>query len=116
VATATWKKGYGRTVAYTPVSAVTAGDVVVQSNLVGVAPNDIAANALGTLVIEGIYTFPKTAGTGEAIAAGDLVYWDAGGEVMTETVSGNTRAGVAELAAGDSATTVDVVLVPGTTT
>ena len=42
----------GKNVDYTPGSAVTAGDVVVQGDLVGVAKLDIAANRQGALAVE----------------------------------------------------------------
>jgi predicted RecA/RadA family phage recombinase len=68
---------------YTPVSAVTAGDVVVQGSFVGYATEDIAAGALGTLVVMGLTEGPKASGS--AIAAGSDVYWDDEDEVITET-------------------------------
>ena len=43
----------GRYVDYTPASAVAAGAVVVQVDLVGVAVRDIPANTLGVLAVEG---------------------------------------------------------------
>jgi len=66
----------GGTVPYTPGSAVTAGDVVVQGDLVGVALHDIAANAQGNLAVEGVFDFAKATGGGSAITAGATVYWD----------------------------------------
>ena len=75
MATATYIQT-GGAIDYTPGSAVSAGDVVVQEDLVGVAKLDIAANVLGALAVTGVFDFPKTAGMGEAIAAGAKVYWD----------------------------------------
>jgi predicted RecA/RadA family phage recombinase len=96
---------------YTPGSSVSAGDVVVQGDMVGVATLDIAANALGDLAISGcVFSFPKTAGTGEAIAAGALCYWDAGSSVATTTAGSNKKIGLCTLAAGASATTVEIAL------
>lgn len=43
----------GLRVDYTPGGAVDAGDVVVLSNMVGIAELDIAASALGALSIVG---------------------------------------------------------------
>ena len=66
----------GKAIDYTPGSAVAAGDVVVQGELVGVAKVPIAANALGALAVTGVFDLPKATGEGTAIAAGANVYWD----------------------------------------
>jgi len=66
----------GKSIDYTPGSAVSAGDVVVQGELVGVAKLDIAASALGALAVEGVFDFPKATGASTAITAGANVYWD----------------------------------------
>jgi predicted RecA/RadA family phage recombinase len=58
---------------YTPSSDVTAGQVVVQGDLIGVAKRPIPANTLGALTTEGIYDFPKATGGGSGIAAGTVV-------------------------------------------
>jgi predicted RecA/RadA family phage recombinase len=80
----------GKAVDYTPTTAVAAGAVVVQGNLVGVAKEPIPANSLGGLAVEGVFDFPKTAGVGSGIAAGAQVYWDATDGVAT--VSANNGA------------------------
>ena len=100
----------GKTVDYTPSSAVAAGDVVVQGDLAGVAPRPIAANTLGALAVGGVFEFPKATGTGKAIAAGKKVYWDATNKQATETSSGNTFLGKTVAAVGDSDATVRVRL------
>lgn len=95
---------------YTPGSAVSAGDVVVLGDHIGVALNDIAAGVKGALAVRGVFEFPKTAGGSTAIAVGKTVYWDASGQVMTETSTSNTLAGKTELATVDADTTVLVRL------
>lgn len=107
--TATMNKA-GDRIDYTPGSAVEAGDVVVQASLIGVATEDIAASALGSLAVTGNFTFPKSTGSSTAIAAGTNLYWNAGSEVVTSTAGSNKRLGVAAAAATDSASTVDVLL------
>ncbi len=107
-----WQSG-NRAVDYTPVSAVSAGDVVVQTDLVGVAINDIAANKKGALVIDAVIKAPKSAGTSTAIAAGEIVYWDADNSVVTETAGSSAAMGITVAAATDSATWAYVQLVPG---
>jgi len=100
----------GNTVDYTPGSAVTAGDVVVQETLVGVATQDIAASKLGALTVKGVFDFAKATTSGSAIAAGKKVYWDSGNEVATETAGGNTYLGKTVAAATAAASTVRVRL------
>jgi predicted RecA/RadA family phage recombinase len=67
---------------YTPSSAVVAGQVVVQNDLVGVAPRPIAAATLGALAIEGVFDVVKATG---AVNAGAKVYWDADGDPVGGT-------------------------------
>lgn len=102
----------GASVDYTPGSAVTAGDVVVQGELIGVAPSDIAANELGALQVEGVFDFPKATGGGSAITAGAKVYWDvADSEAKVDAEAGaNKLLGKTILAAADADTTVRVKL------
>jgi len=102
----------GKSIDYTPSADVTAGDVVVQEDLVGVAKLDIAADALGALAIDGVFDFPKATGGGSAIAAGALVYWDvADSEAKTDDESGaNKLIGKTVAAAGDDDATVRVRL------
>ena len=102
----------GKAVDYTPGSAVTAGNVVVQGELVGVAKLDIAANQLGALAVTGVFDFAKATGVGEAISAGANVYWDAAESVAkTDAESGaNKLIGKTIAAAGDDDATVRVRL------
>jgi predicted RecA/RadA family phage recombinase len=66
----------GRSIDYTPGSAVTAGAVVLQGDLIGVASNDIAANKLGSLQLEGEFSFTGDTGANTDIALGAIVFWD----------------------------------------
>lgn len=102
----------GKSIDYTPSSAVTSGDVVVQNDLVGIAKLDIAANVLGALAVNGIFEMPKTTGVGEAIAAGKKVFWDvAAGVAKTDDETGaNKYIGKAIAATGDDDATVKVRL------
>lgn len=79
----------GNIIDYTPGSAVAAGDVVVQGELVGVARQPIAANALGALAISGVFKWLKTAAT--VYAVGVLVYWDVADQEATEDADGGTN-------------------------
>lgn len=100
----------GREIAYTPVSAVVAGKVIVQANLVGIAKTAIAAAELGALSVSGLFDVDQAA---EIIPAGAPVYWDADGNSVagvagagaaTATATGNTFMGFAQAltAAADS--------------
>jgi len=102
----------GNSVDYTPGSAVAAGDVVVQEDLIGIARTPIAANALGSLAVAGVFDVPKATGGGSAIAAGATVYWDVAEQVAkTDSESGaNKLLGKVIKAAVDADATVRVRL------
>lgn len=102
----------GNSIDYTPGADVAAGDVVVQNDLVGIAKLDIVAGVLGALAVTGVFELPKTAGVGEAIAAGAKVYWDVANTVATtNTAAGaNKYLGKTVIAATDNDPTVRVRL------
>lgn len=102
----------GSYIDYTPGSAVAAGDVVVQGDLIGIAKGDIAANKPGALAVEGVYDVPKATGASTTISAGVNVYWDVAEQVAkTDSETGaNKLLGKTVAAAGDSAATVRVRL------
>jgi predicted RecA/RadA family phage recombinase len=64
------------TIDYTPVSAVSAGQVFVIGDLIAVAKLDIAAGIQGALHLVGVYDFPKVTTGGSGIAVGTTVYWN----------------------------------------
>lgn len=98
----------GNSIDYTPGSAVTAGAVVVQGELVGVAKVDIPASALGALAVAGVFDFPKATGGGTAITAGANCYWNAGAQQATTTATGNKLIGKCVRAAADADATVRI--------
>ena len=106
------KHSVGNRINYTPEDAVDSGDVVVQEDLCGIATADIAADVLGTLDVEGVFDVAKATGSGTAIVAGAIVYWDDLNDVCTETVSGNTYMGKTILAAAIGDATARVKLTP----
>jgi len=63
----------GDVLEYTPAAAVSAGDVVVIGSLVGVAPVAIAANKLGSLAVDGVFSLPCA--TGATGAQGSAINW-----------------------------------------
>ncbi|MFA6134566.1 MAG: DUF2190 family protein [Phycisphaerae bacterium] len=100
----------GESIDYTPTSAVAAGDVVVQGDLIGVAKTPIAANALGSLAVWGVFDVPKATTGGSGLTAGTTVYWDATNKVATTTSTGNKQLGKVVTAAADADATVRVRL------
>ena len=102
----------GNSIDYTPSADVTAGDVVVQNDLIGIAKLDIAADSLGALAVTGVFDLPKTTGVGEAIAAGAEVFWDVADQVAkTDSETGaNKKLGKTVAATGDDDATVRVRL------
>jgi predicted RecA/RadA family phage recombinase len=97
----------GAALDYTPGSAVSAGDVVVVGDIVGIAPRDIAASELGAIQVAGVFEFPKASAT--VVAAGAKVYWSAGSGLATVTNT-DKFCGHAVAAAGNGATVVRVLL------
>jgi predicted RecA/RadA family phage recombinase len=91
---------------YTPSSAVAAGDVVVIGSLVAVAPVAIAANKMGALSIEGVYSMPCA--TGATGAQGDAIKWVAASGVADATTG--VAAGKLAKARAAADTSVHVVL------
>lgn len=94
----------GKSIDYTPSAAVVAGDVVVQGELVGVAQQDIAADQLGALAIEGVFEFPKPTGAGTDAAVGTLMYWDVADGNAQETADTGTNKLIGKLVKACSTT------------
>ncbi len=101
----------GKAIDHTPGADVSAGDVVVQGELVGVAKLDITANTLGSLAVTGVFDLPKASGDG-GIAVGAEVFWDIAETVAkTDDETGaNKKLGKAVTAAADTDTTVRIRL------
>ena len=105
----------GESIDHTPVAAVDAGQVVVQGSMIGVAKTPIAAGALGSLAVKGVFDVVKA---NEQQALGAALYWDADGNpyggtagtgCATTTAGGNTFIGFAQAAAGATDETVRVL-------
>ena len=101
----------GDSIDYTPAADVSAGDVVVQEDLVGIAKLDIAANTLGSLSVTGIFDVPKTGGPDMAITTGTKLYWDSTNKVASTLEVEGKYMGKAVADAGDNDTTVRVKLI-----
>lgn len=93
----------------TPAAAVSAGQgYLFGAALFGVAMNDVAANAQGVFIVEGVVDMAKTAGL--AIAVGDRVFWDATNKVVNKTTTAQQQVGIAVEASASGASTVKVLL------
>jgi len=98
----------GCSIDHTPAANVAAGDVVVQGELVGVAPRPINAGELGALSVEGVFSLPKATVAGSAIAMGVNVFWDNVAKLATTNAAAgaNKLIGKTILAAVDADATV----------
>lgn len=98
----------GEFIDYTPGTAVAAGDVVVVTDRVFVAPLAIAANNVGSLQTCGVWKLAKK--SGEAFTQGQKIYWDDTNDELTSTASTHKVAGYAAKAAASADTTAEVLL------
>jgi predicted RecA/RadA family phage recombinase len=64
----------GKVIEYTATADISAGDVVKIKNILGVALNDIANGATGSVQLDGVFEVPKVSGA--VIAQGDSLTWD----------------------------------------
>ncbi len=102
----------GERIDYTPSGDVAAGDVIDLGTFVGIATEPITANTLGSLVVYGLIEGTKF--TGEVIALGATVYWDAGTSTFTGTSGySEATAGKCARAAASGDATVRFFLTPG---
>ena len=85
-------------------AAINAGDIVISGSIVGIAKNDIPANAAGAIATEGVYDIVKNAG--DEFTTGDEVYWNADSGYACASASGLTKIGTAVAAAGSAAVIV----------
>jgi len=87
---------------FTPAADVSAGDILTQGKMVGVAKLDIKAGELGALALTGVYEVVKGDGSFEP---GDEVGWDKTNEkAVVATTAGCVKIGhaIAPAAAGDA--------------
>ena len=100
----------GDAIDYTPGADVAPGDVVVQSDLVGIAKREIKADELGALSVAGVFDVAKEGGVAVTFAVGDKAYWDDGNNfaVATDGAGANKLLGKAVAAAADADTSVRV--------
>jgi predicted RecA/RadA family phage recombinase len=98
----------GKYIDHTPGSALSAGEVVVLGDLVGVVERPLSSGEAGALAVDGVFDFSKN--TGVAYTMGTILYWDDTNNVVTTTASGNKQIGKVARAAASADTTVRVRL------
>lgn len=89
------------------VKTINAGTVIDLKTRIAIAASDIAPGQRGAIEMEGVWIFPKTAGSGE-IKLGAPVYFDGTG--ITGIAGSSTPAGYATADASDEDTEVTVKL------
>lgn len=99
----------GEKITYTNAtgSDIASGDVVIIGSLAGVAMGDIADEAEGEVLLEGVVELTKDAPL--AIAQGDELFWNTTNDEVTKTAT-DKPIGTAHAAAASSDTTVQVKL------
>ncbi len=98
----------GDNIDYTAAADIGYMDVVPLTDRIGVALENIANGATGTVTLTGVFEFPAATGSGKALTVGEKVYWDATNGVITSTATDNTFAGHAVAAKAASGTTARV--------
>lgn len=99
----------GESLTLTPAAAVASGvGYLFGAALFGVAKANVAANAAGEFLTEGVVEIGKTSAL--AIAVGDRVFWDATNSVVNKTTTAQQCVGVAVEAAANPSSTVKIKL------
>lgn len=75
----------------------TAGQGALIGKIFGVATTTVATGDTASFCLEGVFKIDKTAA--QTFSVGDLVYWDDTAKSVTAVATGNTRIGVATVAA-----------------
>lgn len=96
----------GEVIDYVAGADISSGQVVLIGDRIGVSLTTIANGATGAVRVLGVFTIAKL--STDVVAAGDLLYWDAGNSRLTTTASTHKLAGYAFKAAGNGVTTVEI--------
>ena len=96
---------------HTPTSAVVSDQGIIIGTVVGIAVNDIAANATGAVRVQGVVEFAKP--SAEDITQGATLNFDETNQEFQLAAGDLAGAGVAAAPAGAGVTTVYVSLNPG---
>lgn len=94
--------------------ALSSGGGAKVGQLIVIAAADAASGAAFVGYTEGVYdVLAEGAGSGQAWAEGDLVYWDNSAKQFTKTSTSNTKAGYAVAAKVTTGVLGRLRLVPG---
>ena len=85
---------------------IPSGAVVVMGKRIGIALADIPTNSTGSVAVTGVWTLPRL--VTDDTTQGELLYWDAANNRVTEAAGALPLAGYAAAAAGVNATSVRV--------
>ncbi len=85
----------GDNIDYTAGADIAYMDVVALTDRIGVALENIANGATGTVTLTGVFDFPAATGSGKGLTVGQKVYWDTTNSVITPTATDNIFAGYA---------------------
>lgn len=97
----------------TPSGGATSGLGLLIGSLFGIAVTTTVAGDPVALHTEGVFDHVKEgAGSGQAFAVGDAVYWDDTNKRLTKTTTGNTKVGYATATALTTDTTLRFRIVP----
>lgn len=96
-----------------PSGGVVGGTPYLIGELFGVAAGDADEGAKFDLSRAGVFTMPKTTGTGWS--EGDPLYWDNTTKKLTTAAGDNRKVAVAVATAGSGAALGDAVIVPDVT-
>jgi len=101
---------------YTATADIDSGDMVVMTDLVGIAVTDIAEDAVGAVCIKGVFEVTKK--TTDVVTIGQKLYFETGAaRLTTDADDGEAEpaayvlAGYAAAPAGNTATKVQVRLI-----
>lgn len=98
----------GGQIQHTPGSDLAAGDVVEFADMIGVVDSAIAAGALGSVSVSGLYELPRVSAVLTAIPAGTVIDWDTANNYAKE--GGSFRIGHSVEVSGRFDATILVLL------
>lgn len=99
-----------RVITYIHNAATTVDIIYLLAGMPMLAQNSELADVANIFTIAGLIEYAKA--TSQAWTGGQKVYWDDGNSKFTTVATGNTLAGIASEAAGSSATTGLIILMP----
>lgn len=103
------KKQCGDVITVTvPAGGVVSGKMFIAGSLIGISSVTAAEGQLAAIDTEGVFSYAKAGSL--AVSLGDKLYYNAAGDLLNKTASGNTLVGIAAAPAAADAATVDLLL------